>query len=810
MKISYNWLKTYLPTAYHRTPQELEEVLTDIGLEVEGLEKVEPIPGGLKGIVIGEVVEKHKHPNADRLNVTKVNVGGNELLNIVCGAPNVDKGQKVVVATVGATLYPNEGKPFKIKESELRGELSQGMICAEDEIGLGASHDGIMVLSPDAQIGTPAADFFNIEEDHTIEIGLTPNRADAMSHMGVARDIVAAYNARENKNETLVSTAVASPKKEADLAINIQLENEEKCPRYAGITIADVKVGPSPDWLQNKLRVIGLSPINNVVDITNYILHDLGQPLHAFDYDVTKGNVVVKTLPQDTPFTTLDDVERKLNAEDLMICNAAEGMCIAGVFGGAASGVTEKTQNIFLESAYFNPVSIRKTAKRFGLNTDASFRFERGIDPNITLTALNKAAQLIVEIAGGKIASDIVDIYPNPIQSFNFTFNPEKCRVLAGYPISDESMEAILKALDIKVEKTSALEWALEVPAYRVDVQREADIIEEVLRIYGFNNIPIPAKISLSVAEQRKPEPFNVQEKVSALLSAKGFSEAMNNSLTAEKSLAVLPKGLDGAVKMLNPLSQDLNMLRTDMLVSALDSVRHNFNRQQKTISLFEFGKTYFQKGENKYKEAAHLTLISTGNKGTTEWNQATENGNFYHLKATVLELATACGLANEIYWLEETPENCAYGLTATFRKKPLFTIGEVNPSITKEWDIDQPIFYVDILWDNWVTGQFQQKIKFKELPKFQEVRRDLSLLLDKNTTYQAIAQLAQKQDKKILRQVGLFDVYEGKNLPEGKKSYALHFTFRDDAKTLTDKQVDKVMSKIMQAVQKELGAELR
>ena len=808
MKISYSWLKLHLPKSYHRPADELAELLTDIGLEVEGVEAVETVKGGLRGLVIGAVLETKQHPNADRLKLCRVDIGADEPLSIVCGAPNVEANQKVVVATVGATLYPSEGEPFRIKKSKIRGEASMGMICAEDEIGLGDSHDGIMVLPENAPVGQPAADYFDVSSDYCIEIGLTPNRADAMSHRGVARDIVGALNARENKQEQLVDLPEVKHQPAQKSPISVEVLDREKCPRYAGVLLQGLTVKESPAWFRNYLQIIGVKPINNVVDVTNYILHDLGQPLHAFDYDNIAGNIVrVQTLPEKTPFVTLDEEERKLDAQDLMICDARQGMCIAGVFGGIHSGVTESTQSIFLESAYFQPVSVRKTAKRHGLNTDASFRFERGIDPNGVIVALHRAVQLIQELAGGEIASPFIDQYPEPIADFAVNFSPNRCRMLVGTDISDDEMKRILHALDIEVE-SEGNNWQLRVPAYRVDVQREADIVEEVLRIYGFNRVPIPEKMNFTMATQRTPEPFKIQEKVSAFLAANGFMEAMSNSLTAATMSKINGKMAE-PVEMLNPLSSDLNVLRSDMLITGLENVAYNLNRQQKNIRLFEFGHVYY-KSEDGYHEPAHLALWLSGTAGDRDWRENERKMSFYDLKALLYRLFSSYELEQAVEWQEYDLLPYQEGLAGFVNQKQLLSVGVLSPEVLKKWDIDAEVLYADIRWDEMLKWIGEQSPEFREIPRYPEMRRDLSLLIDEQIRYEDIEKLARKQDQKILQEVGLFDVYTGKNLPSGKKSYALYFTFRDANKTLKDKQVDKVMDRIISEVKREFSAELR
>ncbi|MFZ6053423.1 phenylalanine--tRNA ligase subunit beta [Halocola ammonii] len=817
MKISYNWLKQYIDTDL--SPEKIAEILTATGLEVEGVEKIESVKGGLRGLVIGEVLEKWSHPNADRLNVTKVNVGGGDPLQIVCGAPNVDAGQKVVVATIGAEIHPTEGDPFKIKKGKIRGEESWGMICAEDEIGLGESHDGIMVLDPEAKPGTAASEFFQVEDDYQIEIGLTPNRADGFSHIGVARDLKAALkNMRGiegNPNAEVKWPDVDSFSIDGDLLpINVEVENKEAAPRYAGVTIRDVKVEASPDWLQNRLRSIGLSPINNVVDVTNFVLHELGQPLHAFDYAAIKGEkVIVKTLADKTKFTTLDEEERELSDQDLMICNAEGGMCIAGVFGGINSGVTEDTKNIFLESALFDPVYIRKTAKRHGLSTDASFRFERGVDPEITIYALKRAANLICDIAGGKVASDIIDIQSQPAAAFEVVVNPDRIRKLIGKEIEDETMEQILADLDIVIEDRAPDQWKLAVPPYRVDVKREADVVEEILRIYGFNNVEIPQYMRTSLSYAPKPDPEKITDRVADFLTSRGFVEAMSNSLTKSSYAEELNAGgitPEKAVKILNPLSQDLGVMRQSMVFQLLEAVELNQNFRNADLKMYEFGRIYQKKGDRKYSESQRLALVMTGKKYPESWNNPDEDLQFADLKGSVDRLFDRLGFSKALQTSGADLPFLEDGLQYSIHKKPLAQLGWVNGEWMKKFSLKNPVFYAEIDWDVVIEKSVINKVKASVLPRYQEVRRDLSLLLDKAVSFQNIVDIAGKQEKKLLRDVNLFDVYEGKNLEEGKKSYAVSFILRDDEKTLKDKQIDKVMQKITDALQKQLGASLR
>ena len=811
MKISYNWLKEYLDVDLDA--QTVADVLTDTGLEVEGVEEVETIPGGLKGLVIGEVLEKEKHPDADRLNVTKVNVGEGEPLSIVCGAPNVDAGQKVVIATVGTTIHPLEGDPFKIKRAKIRGVESCGMICAEDEIGLGEDHDGIMVLDADAQVGTAANKYFKVENDIVFEIGLTPNRADAMSHIGVARDLAAALNLKDHDLKVNWPSVDAFKVENNDRVISVEVKDAEACPRYASTSITGVKVGPSPDWLQNRLRAIGLRPLNNVVDVTNFVLHELGHPMHAFDADEISGDkVIVQQLSEGTKFTTLDETERELSDQDLMICNADAGMCIAGVFGGMKSGVKESTTTVFLESAYFNPVSIRKTAKRHALNTDASFRYERGIDPNLSLYALKRCALLIQEVAGGVVSSDISDLYPNKVEDFTVNFNYENCDRLIGKKIERETIRKILTSLDIEVTSVNGNDLVLNVPAYRVDVQREADVIEEVLRIYGFNNIEIPQKQLASLSYQQKPDPEAVQVLVSELLTGNGYAEIMSNSLTAveyaEMAEATQMKP-EFNVHILNPLSKELGAMRQTLLFSGLEAVAFNLNRQTMDLKMYEFGKSY-QKFPDGYSEKKCLSLILTGRNLPERWNNSEDGVSFYLLKGIVNKVLNRLGIFRGVKTSATKSELFDEGLSYKIGGKKAVDFGWVKASILDKMEIKQEVFYAEFDWDAILELLKMNKVKYQHISKFPVVRRDLSLLLDRQVKFAEIESVAYQQERKLLKEVGLFDVYEGKNLPEGKKSYAVSFTLQDKEKTLNDKQIDKVMEKIQRSMEQQLGAELR
>lgn len=808
MKISYKWLKEYINTDL--APAKIAEILTDTGLEVEGVEEIETVKGGLKGVVIGRVLSCVPHPNADRLKLTTVDVGNGEPLKIVCGAPNVAEGQKVPVATVGTTMYMEDGS-FDIKKSKIRGEVSEGMICAEDELGLGRSHSGIMVLDEDAKVGTPAAEYFNIESDQVFEIGLTPNRTDAMSHYGVARDLRAAL-IREGKegvelNLPSVSSFSVSAK---DLPIDIKIEDEEACPHYSGVSLKNVKVEASPDWLQNKLRAIGLTPVNNVVDITNFVLHETGHPLHAFDVDHIKAQqVIVKKLPAGTKFTTLDEKERDLHQDDLMICDGnGEGMCIAGVYGGKGSGVTEATTKIFLEAAYFNPTSIRKTAKRHGLNTDASFRYERGVDPEMTIYALKRAAILIRDIAGGEISMDIRDVQPAKIEGAEVTLNLKRMASLIGKEIPAPMVRQILNSLDIQIQSESTEDLLLQIPAYRADVTREADVVEEVLRIYGFNAIEIDEKMHISVAQTDPKDEARYREKISTQLTGRGFSEVMNNSLTKPSYFAGNGFKADESVEMLNALSQDLAVMRQSLLFGGLETVARNANRQRPDLQLYEFGKTY-RKTADGYQENKHLGIWLSGKQQPESWKEQQQPTDFYYLKAEVEHILKTMGFEG---WEEQEAGDDAfdYALSLVINKRTVVTLGKVKASVAKQAEVKQEVFFAEVDWEYLAKKAKKHKIRFTELPRYPEVRRDLALLLDKSVKYDELRNLAERTEKKLLRQVNLFDVYEGKNLPDGKKSYALSFILRDEQKTLNDKQVDKVMEKILSGFKKEFQAELR
>ena len=807
MNISYNWLKQFIKIDWEA--DQTSELLTDLGLEVEGVTSFESVQGGLKGVVVGHVKTCIQHPNADRLKLTTVDIGAGEPVQIVCGAPNVAAGQKVPVATIGTTLY-SDGEPWTIKKGKIRGEESHGMICAEDELGLGESHDGIMILDENLKVGTLCSEIFEVENDQVFEIGLTPNRADAMSHYGVARDLRAGLRQREIELELITPPVTNFNITDRSLKIDVEVEDSKLAPRYCGITLSNLIVQPSPDWLKNRLNAIGITPKNNLVDATNYVLHELGQPLHAFDADKIKGKkIVVKTLPKGTKFTTLDEVERELHEEDLMICDIEKPMCIAGVFGGVHSGVSEHTTSIFLESAYFDPVSIRKSAKRHGLNTDASFRFERGIDIENVEFALRRAAVLIKEIAGGEITSEIVDLYPNKVSDNQVFLSFDKINSLIGQEIPRDVIKSILSSLDIKVMNVTETGLGLMIPSYRVDVQRDVDVIEEILRVFGYNNILFTEKLNASIAPTSKFEDYKLQNVVGNHLAAQGFFEILANSLTAPEyqELSSSIKA-EHSVKMLNPLSNDLSVMRQSMLFSGLTAISHNINRKRPNLKLFEFGKTYHQY-ESGRVENKHLTLFATGNRNEDSWAKTTEKTDFYFLKATAEKVLARLGITV----VTSTPlgdSDFSEGIALMARKKELVTLGLVKKSILKKFDIKQDVFHADFNWDHILEFVAKTEIVFKDIPKYPQVKRDFALLLDKGTTFKEVHDLAFQTEKKFLKQVNLFDVYTGKKLPEGKKSYAVSFTLLDENSTLTDKQIDKIMGKLQKRYESELSAELR
>lgn len=810
MKISFNWLKKYIDTEI--SVEEAGQILTDTGLEVESIEKIEAVKGGLEGVVIGKVLTCEKHPDADKLKVTTVDVG-TDTLQIVCGAPNVAAGQTVLVATVGCTLYPKPDEPFKIKAAKIRGVDSFGMLCAEDELGIGESHAGIMVLPDHLKIGSNAATYFDLEDDYQLEIGLTPNRADAMGLIGVARDLMAHLNFHKKQQLKINWPKVNELNPTSNFPITIKIEDKQNCSRYCGVTITDVKVAPSPEWLQKSLRAVGLTPINNVVDITNFVMRELGTPLHAFDVNSLNGQIIVKKATKDSKFITLDGVERNLSGEELMITNGTDDLCIAGVFGGQTSGIKTETQNVFLESAVFNSVSVRKTARHHGLNTDASFRFERGVDPELTFYALQRAANLIMEVAGGSIG-----MTPQVIKTENFehkkllTINLDRVNQLIGYSIPKDQHFSILSDLDFKILSENENEIELEIPAYRIDVTREADIAEEVLRIYGFNNIPIPERWHLAVNAKKSIDRDKIQGTISELLVAKGFYEVLNNSLTK----TTYAETFDGEqlksernVRLLNPLSQDLEVMRQSLVFGLLENIQRNQNRQNPNLKLFEFGKNYnlYPSG---YEETNVLAIAITGSKSMELWNSDKDLVSYYSLKGIVKSLFDRLGLFEHLQFRTLQNELFSDGEKCSILKKDILEIGLVSQKLLDHFDIKNPVYCAFINWDQLIESLKIVKINFKELPKTFAVRRDFSLLLNKETTYGELKETAMNCDKKLLREVNLFDVYEGKNLEAGKKSYALSFTFQDQERTLTDSEIDAVMSKIKTSFEEKFGASLR
>jgi phenylalanyl-tRNA synthetase beta chain len=806
MKISYNWLKQFIKIDWKS--EETAALLTDLGLEVEIVDKYQSVKGGLEGIVVGHVLTCIQHPDADRLKITTVDLGDGVPVQIVCGASNVAAGQKVPIATIGTTLYDKEGVAFTIKKGKIRGQESHGMICAEDELGLGESHDGIMILDDALVPGTPAATVFKIENDEVFEIGLTPNRADAMSHLGTARDLRAGM-LQKGVNVELITPSVSNFRVDKrTLKIDIDVKEPKLAPRYCGVTISGITVKPSPEWLQNRLKAIGLNPKNNVIDVTNYVLHELGQPLHAFDASKINGKIVVKTLPAGTKFVTLDDVERTLHEEDLMICDEKGPLCIAGVFGGKKSGVSENTNSIFLESAYFNPVSIRKTAKRHQLNTDASFRFERGIDPTITEYALKRAALLIQEVAGGEITSDLIDMHPKKMEDFSVFLNFSNATKIIGQEIPQDTIKKILVSLDIKVNSVSNAGLGLTIPAYRVDVQREIDVIEEILRVYGYNNINFSKKLNATVSNSPRNEDYKIQNTIATQLNSQGFNEMMANSLTTA-SYVELSEVLNAAhnVTMLNPLSNDLATMRQSLLFSGLEAISYNINRKNSDLKLFEFGKTYHNLPSG-YEERKHLTLFLSGNRNQESWTTAQKPSDFFLFKGYVNAILSRLGI-QKTQNMPVTSDVFSEGIAIGFGQETIVELGVVKKSILKNFGIKQEVFFADFNWAL-ILKLISTKIKYTEIPKYPEVRRDLALLIDQNVTYDSIYSVARQTEKTLLKDINLFDVYEGQNLPEGKKSYALSFTIQDDSKTLTDVQIDKIMSKLQKNFETELGASLR
>ncbi len=819
MNISYNWLKRYINT--NIPAQQLSAVLTSIGLEVDGTEETQSIKGGLEGLVVGKVLTCEAHPNSDHLHVTKVDIGLPDPLDIVCGAANVAAGQKVIVATVGTVLYDGDQK-FTIKPSKLRGVSSNGMICAEDEIGVGNDHSGIIVLPDDVPVGTLAKDYYHVDSDTCIEVDITPNRADAASHYGVARDLVAALSL-EHPEVSLSRPSVDDFKVDNhNINISVEVQNSQACPRYSCVAIDGVTIKESPDWLKKALISIGMSPINNVVDVSNFILHGIGQPLHTFDADKIAGQkLIVRNCPEGTPFTTLDGQERKLSAEDLMICDAEKPMCIAGVFGGKDSGISDSTTRVLIESAWFNPVSVRKTARRHQLSTDASFRYERGTDPDNVIYALKRAALLIKEVAGGQIASEIVDVYPEPVKPFEVKVSRKRMFSLIGRPIPEDALQTILAKLEMQIVSDDGDALDLRVPRYRVDVTREADVVEDILRIYGYDKVEVPQDLHTTVVYAPKPDATKLLNIIGDMLASRGYQEIMNNTLTKDSYSSVLPQTApaDANVHLLNPISSDLNVLRQTLAFGALEVARLNRNHRNPNLKLFELGnvqsiKPGADKSDfNSYNEVMHLSLLQSGLKADPNWNTKSEPTSFFDLKADVLNIIRRLGL-NPSTISEEPLSNdlFAEGLEFKVEKtKSLVRFGIINSDVLAKFDIDAPVYYAEFEVPVLLAKSAQQnKVHFSPLPKYPEVKRDLALLVDSQISFAQIASLAKKTEKKLLRNVSLFDVYQGKNLPEGKKSYAVSFILRDDDKTLTDKQIEKVMQQLISTFSKELGAELR
>ena len=820
MNISYNWLKRYIETDL--PAEEVARILTDIGLEVEGFEKIETVKGGLRGVVVGQVVTCTDHPDSDHLHVTTVDVGTGEPLQIVCGAANCRAGLKVLCATVGAVLYPNGGdEEFKIKRSKIRGVESLGMLCAEDELGIGPSHEGIVELPADAPVGMAAKEYLRVEDDYLIEVGLTPNRVDAASHIGVARDLAAYLRSRGERTEVKWPDVSAFAVDNHDLPVAIRVENHEACPRYVGVTVSGCKIGPSPEWMQNCLRAAGINPKNNLVDITNFVLFELGQPLHAFDAAKIEGReVVVRTCAEGTPFVTLDGVERKLTDKDLMICSAERPMCIAGVFGGLDSGISETTTDVFIESAYFNPVWVRKTAKRFGLNTDSSFRFERGIDPNLQVYAAKRAALLMKELAGGTISSEITDICPVPAADFVFDISFARINALIGKEITQETVRTILAALEVKILSEHEGRLTVAVPPYRVDVQREADLIEDILRIYGYNNVEIPARVRSTLSYAPKPDRNRLVNLAADFLTDNGFTEIMSNSLTKAayyEGLTACPP--ERCVRILNPLSADLNVMRQTLLFNMLEAVCLNINHKNGDLKLYEFGNCYFydeakRTEENHlaaYSEEYRLAIAVTGIATPQSWNTKPAKASFFTLRAVAEKLLRRFGI--DIYALKSEPTQSdlfAEGLTMSLNGKELLQIGVVSGKFRRLTDVKQEVYYLEMNFDALVRSTKKHRIAAEELSKFPEVKRDLALLVDRDVTFAALRSVALATERKLLKNVSLFDVYEGDKLPEGKKSYALSFILEDKTRTLDDKTIERVMANLTRQFEQQCGAQVR
>ena len=820
MEISYKWLKEYVD--FDLTPQETADALTSCGLEVDALEEVQTIKGGLKGLYVGKVLTCELHPNSDHLHITTVDLGKAEPQQIVCGAPNVAAGQKVIVADLGCVLYDGD-KEFVIKKSKLRGVESLGMICAEDEIGVGTSHDGIIVLPEDAPVGQPAAEYYHLESDWIIEIDITANRSDALSHWGVARDLYAWL--KRNGHATSLHRPDCSEfaVDNHDLPIDVEIENTEACKRYACVSISGCEVKESPEWLQNKLKVIGLRPINNIVDITNYVMMAYGQPMHCFDADMVKGSkIVVRTQPEGTKFVTLDGEEHTLGEHDLSICNAEEPMCIAGIFGGKGSGTYDTTKNVVLESAYFHPTWIRKSARRHGLSTDASYRFERGIDPNGTIYALKQAAILCKQLAGGKVSMEIKDVYPNPINDARVQLDFEYVDRLIGKNIGNDMIRSIVESLDMKIVSETESGLELDVPAYRVDVQRPCDVVEDILRIYGYNNVEIPTQLKSSLTIPSDiDKAYHRQNVIGEQLVGCGFREILNNSLSKTAYYTELNKYTEETtVKVMNPLSNDLGVMRQSLLFGGLESISRNINHKMPNLRFFEFGNCYHYSPEKKndedpikaYTEEMHLGMWTTGKRVEGSWAHADEKASFYELKAYVLNIFTRLGVNPGII-VTETSDNNIFGKALALKArsgKVLCEMGTVCHKLLKKMDIDQEVFFADINWDNVMRAIKKNEVLYHDISKFPSVSRDLALLIDKSVEFEQIEQIAHQTEKKLLKSVELFDVYEGKNLPEGKKSYAVNFILQDESKTLNDKQIEAIMTKLINNLKQKLGAELR
>jgi phenylalanyl-tRNA synthetase beta chain len=807
MIISYNWLSEYLPEIIE--PEKLSKILTSIGLEVESLHKYEAIKGGLQGLVIGEVMSCEKHPDADKLKLTTVNIGAEEKLQIVCGAANVAVGQKVVVATIGATIYPVTAEPMTMKKAKIRGVESQGMICAEDEIGLGESHTGIMVLPADTVVGTTAAEYFKLTDDYIFEIGLTPNRSDAMSHLGVARD-VCAYLSHHNKKETVVRSPFKNNFKPDNqgLQMEVVIENADACQRYAGVSIEGVTIADSPDWLQQKLKSIGLRPINNIVDITNFILHETGQPLHAFDADAITGKkVIIKNLPEGTPFVTLDEKERKLFAEDLMICNADAPMCIGGVYGGIHSGVSATTKNIFLESAWFNPTSVRKTSLKHGLRTDAATRFEKGVDISNTVNVLKRAATLIKEIAGGEIASDIIDVYPSPKEKTEVALKYHYLKKLSGKNYHGDTVKNILHSLGFELIKEGDDEMRYKVPFSKTDISIGADIVEEIMRIDGLDNVDIPSAITISPSVETLAHEATYSEKVAEYLAGSGFQEIFTNSIT--NSAYYNDAVLKNTVKMINNLSEELNIMRPAMMETGLTSIAYNLNRKNNDLKFFEFGKTYSVNEAGKYLEDNHLTIYITGNKTADGWKGKAEKSDFYFIKAVFEKIMNVLGLKADAY-TEAENQDLTNAQQATIKNEKVAEIGLVSNTKLDRFDIKQPVFYADLNWDSLLKLNKKNNIHYKDVSKYPAVNRDLAIIVPKALPFEAVEKATAAARVNKLTSISLFDIFESEKIGAGKKSLAISFTFLDEEKTMTDKEIDGMMNKIIGAYEKELGAEIR